>query len=181
MAPPVTSLLVASLLLPTFSWATSVIERSVGERARMADLVVLAQVLESRTIVQQGDPRRMLTVTKVVVGESYKGAAPSQLEVVQLGGRHGLWEARIPGDATFEKGETAILLLRCRDPRESNRCNLLVLGEGKILVEGGEAQLRSISSGKLARRPVAAVIEEIRSALAQLHEQVRKPPPKVNH
>lgn len=168
-------LLALSLLLPAVSPATSVVERSVGERAKMADRVVLAQVLDSRTLLQNGDPRRMLTVTRVVVGKDVKGSGPTELEVVQLGGRHGLWEARVPGDATFEAGETAILLLRCADPAAPGRCHLLALGEGKILVRGGDAFVRSISRGTLTRRTVASVLDELRRALLP----VREPAPKV--
>ncbi|MBI3184799.1 MAG: hypothetical protein HYZ28_21895 [Myxococcales bacterium] len=154
------------LLPPAFAVGSSVIERSVGERARMADRVILAQVLDTRTLVQDGDPRRMLTVTTLAVGETFKGDHLATLEVVQLGGKWGLWEAHAVGDATFETGETAILLLRCQGA-SPGRCTLLGLSEGKISVHGEEAFVRSIAKGTAARRKVTSVLEELRAALAR--------------
>lgn len=153
------------LLAPALVSATSIVARTVGERARQADRVVLGQVLESRTVVQEGDPRRMRTITKVAVGESYKGRGPSELEIIQQGGRWGLWEAHVTGDASFEPGQTALLLLRCRIPGAPGRCTLVGLGEGKIEVLGDEALVRSISRGTITRRKLAELVREVRQAI----------------
>ncbi|MFZ5469064.1 MAG: hypothetical protein ACOZIN_06440 [Myxococcota bacterium] len=162
---PVRFLLAGLALVPAWALASSVIARTVGERAKEADRVVLAQVLDSRTLVPQDDPRRMLTVTTVLVQESYKGSGPQRLEVVQLGGTHGLWEAHIPGDATFAAGEVALLLLRCGDPAHPARCNLMALGEGKLLLVGEDVLLRSIAQNTFTRRKLAEVLAEIRAAV----------------
>lgn len=166
-------LAVFAVVLPGLALATTVIERSLAERTRTADWVVLAQVLDSKTVVSERVPARaaqgreaprMLTVTRVVVGVDYKGAGPEQLEVVQLGGRYGLWEAHVPGDATFEPGETAVLLLQCRDAKAPNRCTLVMLGEGKLKVVGDNVLVPNLSRGESTRRPLRAVIDEVRSA-----------------
>ncbi|MHB8878367.1 MAG: hypothetical protein ACYC8T_32120 [Myxococcaceae bacterium] len=162
-----------AVVVPAFALATSIVERPLAERARSADRVVLAQVLESQTVVLElvppkvegGRPTpRMITVTRVAVGSDYKGAGPSQLEVVQLGGRYGLWEAHVPGDATFAPGETAILLLRCRENAAGSRCTLLGLGGGKLQVLGDQVLVRSLARGEQTRRPLSAVIDELRQA-----------------
>ena len=160
------------VLLPAFALATSIVERPLAERARSADRVVLAQVLESKTVVTEMVPPRveggrptprMVTVTRLAVGEDYRGSGPSQIEVVQLGGRFGLWEAHVPGDATFEAGETAILLLRCRDAASPGRCTLVNLGEGKLQVVGPDVIERSITLGQSTRRPLRAVADLLRA------------------
>src|SRR5437016_1913893 len=93
---------------------TLVTERSVGERARvLADRVVFAQVLDTRTVTDGAGPRGMKTFTRVAVGEEFKGSGPAIFDIVQAGGSVGPYEAHIPGDARFRAGETAILLVRC--------------------------------------------------------------------
>lgn len=129
--------------------ATSAVPMSVEDRSRLAERVVLAQVLSTHTVVNDGDPRSMRTVTRVVVGEDWKGAGPSELDVEQLGGAWGLWQARIPGDARFQRGETVVLWLRCT---AADRCRLLRLGEGKATVEGGVAVLFDLATGQAARQ-----------------------------
>lgn len=150
------------VLLPAVAIASSVRSRSWLERARDADRVVLAQVLETKTVVPDGEPRRMTTVTRVVVGEWLKGRGPDVLEVVQLGGRWGLWEAHVPGDATFQPGETALLLLRCRTAAAPGRCTLLALGEGKLQVLGDHALVRPVGGGAPERHPIAELREHLR-------------------
>jgi hypothetical protein len=152
-------------LLSVVAWATSAIPMSVSERTRFSDRVVLAQVLSTQTVVKEGDARTMRTLTRVVVGEDWKGQGPAQLEVQQLGGRWGLWEAHIPGDAQFTRGQTVVLWLRCA---QSASCQLVRLGEGKALVEGGEVVLFDLSTG-----------EQSRQSVAQLKASVSAPPPGV--
>lgn len=141
-----------SALVSAMAWATSAIPMSMSERTRASDRVVLAQVLSSETVVKDGDPRTMRTVTRVLVGEDWKGQGPAQLEVQQLGGRWGLWEAHLPGDAQFTRGETVVLWLRC--PR-SDSCYLVRLGEGKASVEGSHAVLFDLTTGEHARKRIA--------------------------
>jgi hypothetical protein len=150
-------------LLPALAQGSSQLERSIADRARDADRVVLAQVLESRVHVPDGDVKRMTTVTTLWVRERYKGAGPDRLEVVQLGGTSGLWDAHLAGDAVFEPAETVLVFLRCRDASVPQRCTLLGLGEGKLRVEnassGQQIRLRQ------ERRALEAVVDEIRGAL----------------
>lgn len=160
-------LLLGGSLTSAIAAASSIVELSAAERARLSDRVVLAQVLESRTVVQNGDVRRMTTVTRLIVGESYKGDGTSQVELYQLGGRHGLWEARVPGDATFEPGETVLVFLRCTDAKKS-KCSLVGLGEGKVRVLGGDALVWSMARKSFTRRKLEELVGEVRQASADV-------------
>ena len=141
--------------------ATTVVPRPLKDRARMADRVVLAQVLSTRTVAENGDPRRLLTLTEVLVGEAWKGTGPERLTVVQPGGSLGGWESRIPGDATFAPGETAVLLLRCLEP---TRCVLVTLAEGKLQVLGADVLQFEFKTNAFRRRAFAEVKAELQAA-----------------
>ena len=138
-------------LAPSVALAASIVDRPLRERAAGADRVALVQVLASRTLVPLGDLKKMRTVTRVQVGEDLKGKGPSQIEITQLGGRFGLWESHVAGDATFAPGETAVLLLRCA-PRPVNgwaQCALLGLKGGKVPFVAGLA----VVAGPLGPQP----------------------------
>jgi hypothetical protein len=138
------------------SWAvlaSSQVHQSLADRARESDRVVLAEVLATRVEVPAEGPRRMRTVTTLLVRERYKGDSPERLEVVQLGGKSGLWESRVAGDAAFAPGETAVLFLKCG---EATRCNLVGLGQGKLKLEGGQVEVDG------ARHPLEWAVDEIR-------------------
>lgn len=147
------------VLLPAIAWATTVVPHSLAERAKASQRVAVVQVL-SRWSELAADGRSMKTFTRVVVGEDVKGGGPSELTIVQLGGKVGAWEAWVPGDATFEVGETALVFLSCREP---GRCALVAMGEGKLaLGPGGEVRFRDLSRGTWVSRPLGLLLSELR-------------------
>jgi hypothetical protein len=150
--------LLALLLCPVLALATTIVPHTLADRARDSDRVVLVQVLSRRTSVDPADPRKMKTLTEVVVGQDVRGKGPERLTVVQLGGRNGGWEQKVPGDATFSVGETAVLFLKCIAPE---RCALVAFGAGKIQVAGGDALYQDLFSGKWVRRPLPDLIAEL--------------------
>lgn len=147
------------LLLPGLALGSQVVKRTLAERARLADRVVLAQVLSSRTVAEGGNPRALVTLTEVVVGEAVKGQGPERLTIVQRGGALGLWEVHIPGDARLVNGETALLFLKCPEPAV---CVLTALGEAKVGVQGQEALVFDLATRGVTRRPLAEVLREVR-------------------
>ena len=153
-----------ALLLPSVVLATSIAPHSLGDRARISNRVVLAQVLSQRVVTENGDPRRMKTLTDVLVGTDIKGQGVERLQIVQQGGDLGLWSAHIPGDAQFKLGETAILFLSCR---EADRCALVSLGEGKIALDGDQAFVHDMFTRSWSKRAVKDVIAEIKNAEAR--------------
>ncbi|MBX7096893.1 MAG: hypothetical protein K1X89_04190 [Myxococcaceae bacterium] len=151
--------MLARLLALTLAttWAPHTLE----DRVRLADRVVLAQVLRSQTRAEHGDARRLKTFTELAVGEDYKGRGPLSLTVVQLGGELGQVSERIPGDARFEAGQVAVLFLRCGG---SDRCHLVGLEAGVAPVSGGDAFVLDVNTGKRERRPLAALGPMLRAA-----------------
>jgi hypothetical protein len=161
--------LLAALCLPGVALATPGEPQALEELVRESDRVVLARVVASHVRVPQGNVRQMTTVSQLDVLEAYRGEGPRALEVVQLGGRSGLWEARLVGDATLSQGETALFFLRCPDPKAAARCALVGLGAGKLSVTAGENGQRQVQIPAQmkegpATRPLPAVLEEIRRA-----------------
>jgi hypothetical protein len=156
---------VASLvvLLPALVWATTIAPHSLLERARRSDRVAYVQVLD-RWSELSPDGHLLKTYTRLVVGEDVKGRGPSQLTLVQLGGRSGALEMKVPGDATFEPGETAVVFLACREPA---RCTLVALGEGKLSVEGGAVRYRDLVRRAWVERPLGELLAELRGATQQ--------------
>jgi hypothetical protein len=143
------------------SWAVSLIPHSLSDRYREADRVAIVQVVSQTTEAAEGDPRRLKTLTNVLVGEELKGRGAKELSVVQLGGRLGGYSAHVPGDAEFSIGETALVFLKCRT---NDRCALVAFGEGKIRLSGSEAFVHDLVGGTWKRQAIGALLEELRRA-----------------
>jgi hypothetical protein len=149
------------LVVPVVALATSITPHSLAERARESDRVVLAQVVGTRTVLENDDPRRMKTISDLVIGEGYKGEGPDHVQLVQLGGKSGLWESHIPGDARLEVGETAVLFLKCSQP---TRCYLVALGAGALRMIDGQLLVEDLGTHKLSKQPLATVIAQVKPA-----------------
>ena len=157
------------LWLPGLALGSSMPPQTITELARMSDRVVLARVRESRFHVPEGNVRKMTTLTRVEVQEEYRGKGPKEVLVVQLGGKSGLWESKLVGDATFKEGETALLFLRCPDAKAVERCTVVGLAAGKQIVTTGakgqrEVELPPQIKGGPVRRALSEVIDDIRRA-----------------
>jgi hypothetical protein len=154
--------------------AASIPSRSIRDRAGKADRVVLADVLSSTVELPGGDPRKMFTLTRLSIVEHYKGNGLDEIEVIQLGGKSGLWERRVSGDAAFEVGETIIAFLRCPDARRPERCGLVGLGEGRLKVEKGPNRTRHVSIPSRDRSGfVRRSLEEVKVELRRRPESPR--------
>ncbi|MBL8957316.1 MAG: hypothetical protein JNK82_41470 [Myxococcaceae bacterium] len=153
--------------LPALVLGTSLLPMSFEARVRAADRVVIAQVLGVRTEVKNGNVRKMFTHTELLVGDVLKGPAAGlgrdRITVTQLGGKHGNWEAHVPGDATFTPGETALLLLRCSPTPD--QCGLVSFNEGKVPLIGNDAFVFDLASSQYTRRPATDVIAQVRAAV----------------
>ena len=153
--------------LAALVFGSSVTPRPLPERAKLADRVVVVQVLSTRTELLGGDVRKMVTLTDVVVGDVLKGPSGPGLDritITQLGGRHGLWESHVPGDATFAPGETALVLLKCSTG--PSRCGVVGLGEGKVKLLGSDAFIFDLATKSYTKRPVNEVFAEVRAAVS---------------
>jgi hypothetical protein len=157
------------LCLPGLALGSTMPPQTIAELAGMSDRVVLARLGDSQIRVPGGNVRQMTTITRVEVQEEYRGKGPKALQVVQLGGKHGLWESKVAGDANLLVGQTALLFLRCPDPKAVERCTLVGLAASKLtLITGAngerEVELPRQIKGGPGRRALREVIEEIRRA-----------------
>jgi len=126
-------LIVLGLALPQLFAGATVVPLSRAELAARSDTVVRARVLDQASLRSQKSGR-ILTVSRLQVLESYKGAAQKMLALEQLGGTLDGMTLVVPGDARVERGEEAVFFLRCAG---KERCYLTGLGLGKFSVRTG--------------------------------------------
>lgn len=144
--------------------ASTVKARTAAERAAGADRVVRARVERTETRLGPGENVRRMTIwSRLRVLEDWKGRGPAEVELLQLGGRHGPWAARLPDDAELAEGEVAVFFLRCRDARFPGRCTLAGLKDARMRAEGPRL-LSEPLGGAPAWRPAAEVRAEVRGA-----------------
>jgi hypothetical protein len=177
-----TSLRLLALLLvqslPALTWGSTLPPQTLAELTGQSDRIVLVRVVDQRVNVPQGNVRQMTTISRLEVLEEYRGQGPRALELVQLGGRSGLWESHLVGDAKLTAGETALVFLRCPDPKAVERCALVGQGAGKHTVTAGaqgrrEVQLTAQVKGGPAQKPLTEVLDEIRRATPPPAQQER--------
>jgi hypothetical protein len=152
------------LALPTLALASTIVPHTLLQRAEQSDRVALVQVISQTLEETPGGQFPLKTVTRVVVGQNIRGTGPTELNIVQLGGRRGLETMEIPGDAKFHLGETAIVFIRCR--LAADRCHLVALGQGKLETAGEEVFVQDLFSGKWSKRTIASVVAELSPAVA---------------
>ncbi|MEN9798941.1 MAG: hypothetical protein RL653_2637 [Pseudomonadota bacterium] len=141
--------------------ATTVRKGSLREIAEGADRVVRARVAKTETrLGPGGDVRRMTTWSRLEVLEEWKGQGPAAIDLLQLGGRHGEWAARLVDDAELVAGEEAVFLLRCRDPRFPERCTLYGLKDARLRARGALLAVEPLGGG-VTWREAAALREEL--------------------
>ena len=80
------------------------------------------------------------------------------MQLVQLGGKSGLWEAHIPGDAQLEVGSTALVFLKCQQP---NVCTLVALGAGALRMVDGQLLVPDLKTNTFSKQTLAAVVAQL--------------------
>jgi len=145
-------------LLPAVALSSTIRAHTLAERFLASDRVAVVQVLSR---VTEGNEQSLKTYTRLLVGDELKGSGPREVTLVQLGGRLGNVEARVPGDADFAVGETALVFLHCRT---ADRCFLVALGEGKLPLLGGDVLVHDLFTGAYSKRPLEAVRRELAQA-----------------
>ena len=147
------------LALPTLALATSLVPHTLLQRAEESDRVALVQVLSQRVEKTPGAEIPLKTYTRVVIGQDLRGQGPTEVTIVQLGGKYGLETMDVPGDAQFHVGETAIVFIRCR--LAADRCHLVAMGQGKLDVAGNDVFVQDLFTGKWGRRTIAELAAEL--------------------
>lgn len=157
-------LLAGLLAVPTLALATSLVPHTLLQRAEQSDRVALVQVISQQIEESPGGAVPFKTITRVVVGQNLRGTGPTELNIVQLGGKRGLEALEVPGDARFHLGETAVVFLRCR--LAVDRCHLVAMGQGKLETAGEEVFVQDLFTGKWARRTIASLVAELSPSAA---------------
>jgi|APLak6261683265_1056151.scaffolds.fasta_scaffold07688_2 hypothetical protein len=152
-------ILAGLLALPTVAIATTLIPHSLLQRAEQSDRVALVQVLSQRVEETPGAQFPIKTYTRVAIGSNFRGAGPSEVTIVQLGGTVGPTSMVIPGDAQFRVGETAVVFLRCR--QAVDRCHLVAMGAGKLDVSGEDVFLQDLQTGKWGKKTLTQLAAEL--------------------
>lgn len=152
---------VAVLMLSCVAGASTLRKASLQQGAAGADRVVRARVVKTETRLGPGsDVRRMMTWSRLEVLEDWKGKGPTGIDLLQLGGRHGEWAARLVDDAELAAGEEAVFLLRCRDPRFPERCTLYGLKDARLRVRGTKVAVEPLG-GEVTWRELVSVRAEM--------------------
>jgi hypothetical protein len=132
-------LLLLALSLPGLAAGAVVIPLSRAELAARSDAVVRARVTSQATL-RSPTTGRILTRSRLLVLQAYKGPARTEIELDQLGGTLNGATLAVPGDARLDRGEEVVVFLRCR-PGEP--CSLTGLALGKYAVRAGEGGRRT--------------------------------------
>jgi hypothetical protein len=152
-------ILAGLLALPTVAIATTLIPHTLKQRAEQSDRVALVQVLSQRVEETPDAQIGLKTYTRVAIGADFRGTGPSEVTIVQLGGRLGLKTMDVAGDAKFHVGETAVVFMRCR--LAPDRCHLVAMGAGKLEVVGEEALVQDLFTGKWSRERLTQLATEV--------------------
>jgi hypothetical protein len=161
--------------VPLVGLATSMLPHTLAQRAQASDRVVVAEVIERRTVMEGGE--RFHTETRLKVLDDVRNTGPSELTLLQLGGTSGARTVHVPGDADFAVGERALVFLACREP---SRCVLVSMGEGKQpVVDGAFVIVHDMFTGAFTRRPLAQVIAELRAVPPGLVRGPLAPPTRA--
>ena len=113
--------------------ATTVRRLSFADLVNKAEVIVAAQVIDSRTY-RTGDGKLILTSYTVQVGETIKGNASPTVTITTIGGKLGNTTLRVSGMPQFENGENAILFLE----HSGAYTTVVGLGQGKFRITNGE-------------------------------------------
>lgn len=128
-----------ALLLPAPARATTMVHLDFSELAWIADVVAEGTVLYEQAERAPGQEWLRTAVTvrleHVIKGEAVEG---DLLDVVEIGGRLGAEETRVPGAAVFAPGERVLLFLESRDGEWS--CVGMSQGKLTLVAEAGSGR-----------------------------------------
>ncbi len=97
-------------LIPQISVATQIIYKSPETMGRESSLVVSGTV-QSILPFWNADHTRIFTKTTIEISETFKGAAGSTVDIIQIGGVVGHVRMTVAGAAHWKQGEETLLFL----------------------------------------------------------------------
>ena len=169
--------------------ASVMVEASVPELARQADLVARGKVLATES-KRSSDGKRIYTTVTLEVREAWKGQAPRTVEIHVPGGTVDGIAQVVQGAPRFEEGEDVVVFLRPVAPvagvDASVPQRVVAMAQGKLRVardeSGVEVAVPDLSGLELVRPGgEAAAADEAPRAIrvADLEAQVRATLPAV--
>ncbi len=106
-----TAFIVASCLVPHPSSASTVLFKTDAELIAMSERVVHARVIAQRSVRDESQPRRIYTVTTLVLLEDFTGVQGDTVEVWELGGVIGNEVFYVGGRVEYQVGQEVLVCL----------------------------------------------------------------------
>ncbi len=119
-----------ALLVSLTAFATTQLAADLETLSQSADLIVQGTVVDSKARLTL-DGRRVVTDTRLQVGEVLKGSAKGEIVVMQPGGVVAEIGQKVEGAGTFTAGEEVLVFLE----KKGDRYALVGMAQGKFTVE----------------------------------------------
>jgi len=121
--------------------ATTVLRVSLQKMTVSSDVILHGEVLSSRAVTVDNNPRNIRTEVHVRVRDLLKGPrGMTELTLQLAGGKVGDWAMKVPGMPTFSAGEQVVLFLE----KTAHNWALTGLGQGKFAVVTGPDGVRRV-------------------------------------
>jgi hypothetical protein len=111
--------------------ATLLEHLSPQQLAERSELVIRGKVENSQSYWNPAHTK-VFTRIRIAVDEAYKGAAPAEIEVVQLGGTIGSLKVTVDGAPTWRRDEEVLLFA---EPYDARTYRVTGLSQGKFEIE----------------------------------------------
>jgi hypothetical protein len=169
--------------------ASVMVEATVPELARKADVVARGKVMQSESRVS-GDGMRISTVVTLQVSEAWKGTPGETVQIQVPGGSHGGIAQIVQGAPQFREGEDVVVFLRgaggqVSDPAQRKApMRVVSMAQGKMNVtvthDGAEVAAPDLDGLELVERGTTTIkpaVEAVPLKVADLKKQVKAAAP----
>jgi hypothetical protein len=128
-------LMLAVMLFPSVSQATTIERLTLDTMVRKADSIVIGKVNSARSF-WSGNRKIILSRYIVEIQETIKGRPSRTLELTTIGGTVGNVTLHVAGMPVFEEGENAVVFVE----NAGSFLTVVGLNQGKFALENGEVR-----------------------------------------
>jgi matrixin len=184
------SVFLAGVLVPCAASGTTFVLANPTQLQEASDAVVVGRVRAVRGVL--ADATRLQTHVTLSVERAIKGAAASELTVVEPGGQVGNQARWVHGVPAFTVGERVLLFLR-RNARNELETTFLAMGKFSIVErDGTEMAVRNLGEARVLRAqdgrlqgespvsetPLEELLQTLQAAAGnEVSEELQTPPP----